>query len=308
MSPVVAIAPETPSKSAVRNVNIDAIGPQIQAALTAVKPEIVSATTQADSLAALLGAYYTALGGRIRKDAQAFIQVGSRHLTELFLAHQAPRVEDQSLPIADRWEYWGADDCARFYTACLKRTRPPILSGASWLDIGCAEFDWLAEMARLCPDMTVTGIDWRPTHRGIQGDVLTYDFPPASFDAIVSISAIEHVGLGHYANQGETVDPVAPDGDSEAITRALTWLKPGGYLFFDVPFAPDGYRVAGTSHREYDEAALYQRLIAEPLRRSGVRADVLSFTFGTTTGAVIDQPRRPGNPFYYVGVWLRRLE
>lgn len=305
MSPLAAI--EQQPRSAVLNVNIDAIGPQIQAALTAVKPDAFTAKSRADSLAALLGAYYTALGGRIRKDAQVFIQEGSHWLTEHFMAHQAPRVEDPSRPIADRWDYWGADACARFYTACLARTRPAIPSGVSWLEIGCAEFDWLAEMARLCPDMTVTGIDWRPS-RGIQGNVLTYDFPPASFDAIVSISAIEHIGLGHYTNEGGTGDPCAENGDTEALTRALTWLKPGGYLFFDVPYSPEGYRVAGTSHREYDEATLYERLIAAPLARAGVRAEVVSFTFGTLDGAVIDQPRTPGDPFYYVGVWLRRLE
>lgn len=130
---------------------------------------------------------------------------------------------------------------------------------AKVLEVGCAEADWQTPMLQVRPDLNITGIDTRLCGRPgetICGDVLTYDFPPESFDAIVSVSAIEHVGLGGYG------DPVVEDGDTFAMQRLGSWLKPGGWIYLDVPYRPDGpYTVHGTSYRAYDERALWSRLI-----------------------------------------------
>jgi hypothetical protein len=63
------------------------------------------------------------------------------------------------------------------------------------------------------------------------------------YDFIVSLSAIEHFGLGYYG------DEVNPTADLEAMTDAYCWLKPGGRFYLTVPTG--SYKV--TNHwRRYD--------------------------------------------------------
>lgn len=133
------------------------------------------------------------------------------------------------------------------------------------LEIGCAEADWIAPLKADRPDLAVIGIDWRNEDRPsatarVIGDVLTFPFAPAAFDAIVGISSIEHIGLGHY-----NADPIDVDGDRRCMVRAMKWLKPGGWIYADVPYDPTGYRVDGTSHRCYDDAAVSARLVPHGL-------------------------------------------
>jgi SAM-dependent methyltransferase len=89
------------------------------------------------------------------------------------------------------------------------------------------------------PDLHLTGIDWRGDARPaadvrICGDVLRHEFAPASFDAIIAVSMIEWCGTSKYG------DPVYPQGDRELLQKAVAWLKPGGWLYFDVPHFPEG--------------------------------------------------------------------
>jgi len=128
---------------------------------------------------------------------------------------------------------------------------------AQVLEIGCAEADWQTPMLALRPDLQMTGIDWRDCQRPgnlIRGDVMNWRlFPERSFDAIVSISAIEHIGLGAYA------DPQDPSGDIVAMQNAWMWLKPNGWLYLDVPYCSQGYDVL-KNHRRYNESAVADRL------------------------------------------------
>lgn len=153
----------------------------------------------------------------------------------------------------------GGDVCLNIF-ACLYPQFIDFPSGGAVLEVGCSEADWLTPMKASRPDLHLTGIDVRPCERPgadvlIQGDVLTHEFEDAQFDAVVFISALEHVGLGHYG------DPVDPEGDTKAMARVARWMKPGGVVYFDVPWQPDpGYSVVGTSHRIYDQATLVSRL------------------------------------------------
>ena len=133
---------------------------------------------------------------------------------------------------------------------------------ATVLEIGCAEADWITPMLAERPDLRITGIDWRRAERPcgvIKGDVLTYDLAPESFDVVVGISSIEHVGLGHYDG-----DPLDEFGDQHCMERVLRWLKSGGWVYFDVPYG-DVYKVSGTAHREYDYLTLRERLLPRGL-------------------------------------------
>lgn len=120
------------------------------------------------------------------------------------------------------------------------------------LEIGCAEADWLSAMRKARPDLHLTGIDQRKVYRPaadehIVADVLTYDFPPASFDAIIAVSMIEWAGVGHYG------DPVDPEGDVKTLQRARRWIKPSGWLYFDVPYG-DRIRSQNPKMRVYSDA------------------------------------------------------
>lgn len=85
-----------------------------------------------------------------------------------------------------------------------------------------------------------------------------------TYDGAVSISTIEHVGLGHYE------DPVEPEGDKKALKRIGDALKPGGRIFISVPFST---YARTTWQRTYDASSL-QSLFQD---FSEVKMQVFSF-------------------------------
>jgi len=140
--------------------------------------------------------------------------------------------------------------------------------GAHVFELGCAEADWLTPMKEARPDLHLTGLDQRSVSRKgadvvILGDVMTAEIPPYSFDCIVSVSTVEHIGLGGYG------DPLHEDGDAIAMERMASWIKPTGWIYFDVPYRPDGpYEVMKGKWRTYDEAQLQARLLTHWRERS----------------------------------------
>ena len=67
------------------------------------------------------------------------------------------------------------------------------------------------------------------------------------FDCILSISSVEHDGLGRYG------DPINPDADLETMNLLRSYLKPYGLMFLTVPVGSDSiifnhHRIYGT-HR-----------------------------------------------------------
>lgn len=159
--------------------------------------------------------------------------------------------------------FCSTDSCVSMFGAVYDTGVLVFPEHARVLEIGCAEGDWQTPMLAARPDLQITGIDWRACGRPgtvIRGNVLTHDFPDASFDAVVGVSSIEHIGLGHYES-----DPLDPEGDTHCMERVVRWLKPGGLVYADVPYG-SAYRVVGTSHRVYDEAALRARLMVPGLR------------------------------------------
>jgi cyclopropane fatty-acyl-phospholipid synthase-like methyltransferase len=153
----------------------------------------------------------------------------------------------------------GDDLCLSFWAEAWDAKAVTFPRGAAVLEIGCAEADWQTPMLKERPDLKLTGIDWRECKRpGLthKGDVLMWDFGRDVFDAIVSVSATEHIGLGSYNN-----DPIDVDGDMRSMRYAYDWLKPGGWMYLDVPYRPDGPYSVNSNFRAYDEAAIQSRLI-----------------------------------------------
>lgn len=63
------------------------------------------------------------------------------------------------------------------------------------------------------------------------------------FDCLLSISSIEHDGLGRYG------DPINPDADLETMDVLRSYIKPNGLFFLTVPIGLD--RIVFNSHRIY---------------------------------------------------------
>lgn len=204
------------------------------------------------------------------------------------------------------WTYTGNDPGLALFTACLRAGAPmpiaplprPFGQNMRVLEIGCNEADWLHLAGEAWPDAWFVGIDTRAPHanerdgRLLRCNANALDrsiYPAESFDAVVSLSALEHMGLGHYG------DPKDPDGDTVAFGNILHWLKPDGWLYFDVPYDPTGYRVQGTECRVYDEAAIASRLWREGFVRRWERC-APARDAGTLCA---ENPTAAVEPFYY---------
>ena len=126
----------------------------------------------------------------------------------------------------------GYDACAAAYEAARRSESAPELAPllphlakrAAVLDIGCGAGVPVAKiLARNC---WVTGVDISPEQirRARQNvpsgaflvaDIMGVDFPPASFDAVVSFYAIFHLPRAEHP---------------ELFRRIRRWLKPGGHF------------------------------------------------------------------------------
>jgi hypothetical protein len=193
----------------------------------------------------------------------------------------------------------GGDSCLSIWSECYGPVAGRCFDfpvDARVLEIGCAEADWQTPMLALRPDLVITGIDWRACKRPgltIKGDVLTTEFAAESFDCVVGISSIEHIGLGHYES-----DPREHGGDALTMRRVARWLKPGGWAYLDVPLSMAGYQVHGTSHRSYDWAALQDRLIPKGL-------SLQHYWYADKKGHLIGEPD-PTAALQYIALLLQK--
>jgi len=136
------------------------------------------------------------------------------------------------------------------------------------LDVGYLESEIIYQAASL--GFETWGIDIRPAAAQfpgihyVQGDVVKYPFEPHSFDVVVALSTVEHIGLRAYGNV-----ELDPAGDLHALQAIHRALKPGGRLILTVPF---GKRGVAEWQRIYDYDALHALL-----RGAGFRVEAEDF-------------------------------
>jgi SAM-dependent methyltransferase len=126
--------------------------------------------------------------------------------------------------------------------------------GGVMLDIGCHGSEYLPEMAARTNRAYGLDIEQVPHVDGVQmvrGDVMNPPLKPRSFDVIVSISAIEHIGCDFYGQIP------SEDADMTAMQQIRELLRDDGRLLISVPYG------RGATHawfRVYDAYRL-QRLL-----------------------------------------------
>ena len=156
----------------------------------------------------------------------------------------------------------GTDVCLGFWKQAWEDGWMDFPPDARVLELGCAEADWQTPMLAIRPDLQITGIDVRPCTRPgltIQGDILAQDFGPAAFDGIVAVSHLEWVGIGHYA------DPSYDEADVREMALCAEWLRPGGWMYLDVPHRPNGPDPT-TKFRAYTDPMIRERIVEPHFR------------------------------------------
>jgi len=79
----------------------------------------------------------------------------------------------------------------------------------------------------------------------ITGDAKNLNFPDCSFDAIVSLCALEHFGLGRYGDEFDL------EADQKAFEEMIRVLKKNGLLIFTAPITKAQPAIAFNAHRIY---------------------------------------------------------
>jgi SAM-dependent methyltransferase len=108
-------------------------------------------------------------------------------------------------------------------------------SGSHVLDFGATESTVSLSLASLGHEVVAADLRpyplQHPNVRSLVGPIEQWDGPDRPFDAVVCLSALEHVGLGAY-------DEAPSDGDLDRaiVERFGRWLRPGGELVLTAPY------------------------------------------------------------------------
>jgi len=206
------------------------------------------------------------------------------------------------------WTYGESDPAMMLFTAARERFGLQLPEGARVLELGCAETNFLDRLHAQNPGFDLHGVDARRDRDATgwtfwQGDAADprlfedpsdgTDVAAGAFDAIILLGALEHFGLGFYG------DPVSQDGDTLTMLNVWKWLKPGGWVYFDVPFAPQGFRITENRHfRLYDDAAVSDRLIVPGLHEVARAYSDCEPIAGTW----VERPACDKVPYWFVAV------
>lgn len=203
------------------------------------------------------------------------------------------------------WTYDRDDPAIMLFTAAVQRFNMRFTMSQRIAELGCAETDWLERMHAMDRSLELIGVDARPQVREANGFTLRQGnamdaslFEPESLDWVVMLGALEHFGLGYYGDEKDST------GDAHTMQNVEAWLKPGGFVYFDVPAQPT-YRVSPNHHyRMYGPNDVTKRLIAPTDLQEVNRAYSLPEPFA---GTWCHEPTAERVPYWYVAVLAQKV-
>jgi SAM-dependent methyltransferase len=126
------------------------------------------------------------------------------------------------------------------------------LAPRSILDVGSYRHFLLGLQAHF-PVATVDVRNRQPLFPGetvFTGDAKRLDLPDRSFDLVLSLCTLEHLGLGRYG------DDLDFEADGKAFREMVRVLKPGGHLLFSTTITRARPAIGFNAHRIYSYAML----------------------------------------------------
>lgn len=195
-----------------------------------------------DRLLSLIGLRHSRTGG-ILNSRKAFKQQYYRQLDELRKNNRGFSIfEEFRCEVGSHPQSYVDFECM-FAARHLAKRNP-----TSILDIGSYRHFVIGLLA----SYKLTTVDIR--ERKLSSDnetVLTcdakrLDIPSNSFDAIVSLCALEHFGLGRYGDEFDI------DADRKAFNQMIRVLRPGGILVFTTTITRAAASIAFNAYRIYN--------------------------------------------------------
>lgn len=125
------------------------------------------------------------------------------------------------------------------------------------LDVGTAQADanWIAWLESLPVEVYATDFDAmkEPLDHIVfhKADVRNLPFQDSTFDKVLAVSVVEHIGLVQCQARSLEVPRASDEGDLEATRELARVLKPGGQLIMTLPFGVVDGLILGGSARGY---------------------------------------------------------
>ena len=163
--------------------------------------------------------------------------------------------------------------------------------GSHIVDVGAGESTVGLALASLGHHVTVlepAGYPYRHPNLTVREEVLEAFHPDQPVDAVILLSAIEHFGIGAYANNGELDE----DADLAAMRLVHDLLAPGGVLVLTTPFGP---AAVDELERTYDEERLRRLLEPFEIERTVVASRTDATTWTTVATDDLTTPTERGN-------------
>lgn len=118
--------------------------------------------------------------------------------------------------------------------------------------------------------------------------------PDSSFDAVVSLCALEHFGLGRYGDEFDI------DGDIKSMQEMIRVLKPGGHLIFTTSLTNAKPSICFNAHRVYNHEMIKELcagLTCIEEKSFIIREQKL--------GSIQEATELPGDWDVYLGCWQK---
>ncbi len=154
--------------------------------------------------------------------------------------------------------------CDRIHSRCVEYPFAAAHVGGAktLLDVGSAKADkfWISWLDSLDIDVYATDYDEfiYPAHKikFHKSDVRKLAFEDNTFDKIIAVSVIEHIGLEKPQVVNEIKPETKEDGDLQAFKELLRVLKTGGEIIMTFPFGLRDGLILGDEARNYTEQSI----------------------------------------------------